>query len=267
MVRPLVLLLFFLSACGTPEPAPQDAGTGPPDVRQQRDAVVEVGDLGDYDAGRDVHTWRDADASAVDAGGFGEIRGRCGELDSELTSAEPHFFENSIDFGDDPYDEEDVDRLTDGSRRILSDGNENAGSILSEVFAYEVLARCEDAELLETERTIEYREMGKKTDLLVRLDGEKIGVSVTRAVGFPPDDPYTVDQATALLDEKLSDVLLSSANVEEADAWTKQILHVIAYAPGHAGSLATAWEDVDPATQADTIVWVTVTHGADEFLY
>ena len=40
---------------------------------------------------------------------------------------------------------------------------------------------------------------GKSADL---LDGEQVGVSVTRAFAWPPEDPYTVEQATTLLTDK-----------------------------------------------------------------
>ncbi len=63
-----------------------------------------------------------------------------------------------------------------------------------------MLYRCELAVLLKTEAEIVYRDDGgKKTDLLVEMDAAKIGVSVTRAYGWPPEDPYTVEDATALL--------------------------------------------------------------------
>ena len=39
------------------------------------------------------------------------------------------------------------------------------------------------------------------------------------AVGFPRDDPYTVERAGQLLEQKLSGVIASNANVSEEDAW------------------------------------------------
>ena len=141
-------------------------------------------------------------------------------------------------------------------------------SLLSEVFAYEVLARCEDALLLKTETEILYNDpAGKKTDLLVMIGESKLGVSVTRAVGFPREDPYTVERAQSLLEQKLSGVVSSTANVSDEDAWTKQILHIVAYADEHALSLQTAYELLEDDFRSDTVVWVTVSHGEDEFLY
>lgn len=124
------------------------------------------------------------------------------------------------------------------------------------------------ATLLKTEGEVVYTDpMGKKTDLLVGFDGLKVGVSVTRAYGFPPDDPYTVAQAEALLTDKLGDIPLSTANVAPEDQWIKQILHVIAYEEMHAESVATAYAGLPANVKGDTIVLVTVTYGNDEFIY
>ena len=42
---------------------------------------------------------------------------------------------------------------------------------------------------------------------------------------------------------------------------------MIAYGQGHADSVVTAWNEVDEALRADTIVVVTVSDGDDDFLY
>ena len=95
----------------------------------------------------------------------------------------------------------------------------------------------------------------------------RLGVSVTRAVGWPREDPWTEAQASALLEDKLGDILLSTANVASEDAWDKQVLSVVAYSPDHAAALLAAWTALDPGTKADTIVLVTATNGDDSFIY
>ena len=69
------------------------------------------------------------------------------------------------------------------------------------------------------------------------------------------------------MEDKLSDVLLSSANVSAEDAWIKQVLHVVAYASEHADQVEEAWELQTDEVRADTIVFVTVTEGDDEIIY
>lgn len=265
--KQILPLLFALVGCGSSEPMPndgRDSGISAPDMRDLG-LGPDASDRGlDMGGGADIGL--DLNGSAREA--FGVISGSCGVLDTELTEPSPAWFESIINFGDDPYDDIDLDRLTPGGQKIIADGNAGGSSLLSEVFAYEVLARCEDAVLLKTETEVAYDDpMGKITDLLVEIDGIPIGVSVTRAVGFPRADPYTVAQAETLLVDKLNDVAASSGNVAAEDAWAKQVLHVIAYAPGHAQSLRAAYDSLPASVVSDTIVWVTISEGDDDFLY
>jgi hypothetical protein len=209
------------------------------------------------------------DVDMVRSEGFGAISGQCDVLGVELTAASGVLRVNSIDFGDDPYDDEDKDLLTMGGQEIIDDGNAGGSSVLSEVFSFEVLQRCEGATLLKTETEIEYKMQGKITDLLVQIDGVKIGVSVTRAVKFPRDQVtmFEYSRARTLLEKKLGDVLLSSANVAMGDLWSKQILHVLAYDRQHADVIQDAYNDIGVDLTADTIVLVTITDGQDEFIY
>lgn len=208
-----------------------------------------------------------ADTTPEPLPGFGSISGSCGFISAELANPEPSLWHNRIDFGDDPYDDDDIDRLSDGAREILADGNAGGSSILSEVFAFELLARCEGATLLKTENEIVYDVAAKITDMIVAIDDHKVGANPTRAIGFPFDAPYTVEQARAILEKKLGDINSSSAAVAEEDRWVKQVLTVFAYADEHAARVEEAWHGIDPGLRADTIVVVTVTDGEDRFIY
>lgn len=242
-------------------PSPTDAADDPleadtPDL----DAALDSGrdDAGTVDAARP-----DAGPDAV-----GVVTGECGELDdTELLSDSSFHFRNAIDLGT-MFGPSQEMRLSDGAREILAEGTAGGSSGLSEAFAFEVLHRCEGAALVKTETEIVYDPAGSdKTDILVEIDGHRIGVSVTRAVGFPFDAPYLVDRAQMLLERKLMSILESTMNVVAADAWIKQILHVIAYAPMHADSIVAAWALIDPSLRADTILYVTVTDGDDAPIY
>lgn len=234
-----------------------------PDVAVAPDAGV------DPDVASDLpeEVGADAGEETVPTEGFGDISGECGVIDLEaIDSSSSYLFRNAIDF-DVAYNDGLIDELSEGSQEMIADGNAGGSSINSEVFAYEVLHRCELATLLKTETEVVYDTAGSITDLLVDIDGRKIGVSVTRAVGWPREDPWTEEQATTLLTRKLTDIQESSANVAAEDAWDKQILHVIAYAPEHADSVAAAYASLDPSVTADTIVIVTVSDGLDAFIY
>jgi hypothetical protein len=195
--------------------------------------------------------------------GFGSIMGECGVIEpNELDAGSPPFeVDNAIDFLR-PFSTE---LLSEGGQTIFFDVNGGGSSKESEAIAFDVLYRCELATLLKTETEIVYDTMGKITDLLVEIDGQKVGVSVVRAFAFMAD--YTVQDALATMTDKLSDIQESSANVSSSDAWSKQILAVIAEKPENGVAVMTALPMIDAATRGDTIVIVTVTNGDDTFIY
>ncbi len=219
-----------------------------------------------------------ADAPAPDLGGgggdaslplsgVGTLSGECGVLDdSEWKSAKPFLFRNAIDFGAAAFDST---KLSAGGQQIWKEGNLGGSSVHSEIFAHEVLYRCELAKLLRTEGKIKYTDKGgKKTDLLLEIDARKIGVSVTRAYHYPPTSAYTEAEAKKLLDKKLADLPKSKANATPADAWTRSILHVLAYNKQYADAVGAAWsKQVSAATKQDAILILTVTDGKDDFIY
>ena len=275
-MRILLFLLVLLASCGDDDSAadtsPADASTDSAvDTSEDADPVDVGSDASMDSGGADTRTdTGSADTGSADTGspdGFGDLAGDCGVLMGEITSDAPSLFNNSI-FFDDEYDPSDMSRLTEGAQEILRDGTAGGSSGLSEAFAYDILERCEGAMFVKSETEIIYEDpMGRLTDILVALEGMKVGVSVTRAVGFPRDDPYTIETARDLLERKLVGVQESSANVGPEDRWVKQILFVVAYGEMHQASMAAAWSMIDEDIRADTIVIVTRTDGMDEPLY
>ena len=241
-----LVVVGLLAACNSPADVAPDAA-------------------GEVDAASDASP--DA-ATGVPLAGFGDLAGMCGVLaDPELTGASPAIVHATLTFTrrfDDP-----VDRplLTAGGARMMATPNAGGSSGLSEAFAYEQLARCELAPLLKTETEIVYDTTGKITDLLVSIDGHKIGVSVTRAVAYPFGQPYTLSSATTLLTRKLEDIQASTANVSAADRWQKQALAYMSWDDQSTAMLDMAWSSIDPTIKGDTILIITTTHGDDQFLY
>jgi hypothetical protein len=196
------------------------------------------------------------------------MSGMCGVLnDPELTGAAPLLVHDAMTFSRRYNDPADRALLTPGGKTLVETPNAGGSSGYSEAFAFEQLARCEMAGLLKTETQIIYDAAGKITDILVTIDGKKIGVSVVRAVQFPFGSPYTLSNATQILTKKLDDIQASSMNVSAGDKWVKQVLAVIAYDDQHADTIDQAWLGLAPSVKADTVVVVTATHGDDTFLY
>ena len=256
--------------------AEADTGTSE-DTAESADTATDSGSGSGDTAVEDTSVEPDSSADAEPDGsgapllplpGFGTITGSCGVIDEQLLSPDPSVIVNAIDFSTDPWDNPaDLGLLTSGGQEMVADGNAGGSSLESEIFSLEVLTRCEGATLVKTETEVVYDVSGSITDILVEIDGLKVGVSVTRAVGFPRDAAYTEATASALLTRKLTDIQESTANVSAGDRWVKQILHVIAYADQHVAAMQAAYAALDPSVKADTILWVTRSDGDDEFLY
>jgi hypothetical protein len=200
--------------------------------------------------------------------GFGEITGQCGVLTpTELQTDQHYYYLNTIDFGNDTYDASDFIYLSSGGQILAETENAGGSSSWSEVFAYEMLYRCELGLLLKTETEIIYDEQGSITDILVEIDQFKIGVSVTRAMSWPRDTPLDPISTQDLLESKLLGIQESTQNVADVDVWVKQILHVLADRVEHVDVIESALEDIDPLVKGDTIIIITVTDGLDDFIY
>jgi hypothetical protein len=270
--------LMLLFACGT-SPSRSDAGVEVFDAGLDANVALDSGatsDAGGSDGG-------DADAGAPDAGandggglrmaldgGHGRVLGSCYRVAPELSRPSPSYFEVRLDFGADQFDDPaERPRLTSGAQTMLATPNAGGSSGLSEAFAFEVLALCEGASLLKTETQVAYTPpTSKKTDILVRIAGQNVGVSVTRAVSFPPDAGYSLTpQRIAFLEGKLDDIIVSSMNVQQADRWVKQVLVVMAQGDEHAATLRAAWDVIDATSKADTVLYVVVTDGLDAPIY
>jgi len=254
--------LATLIACGGTTPASPDGSTA--DASAPDASAADAAPDAAVDAGPDSGP----DAVAVPLAGFGDLSGLCGILEvADLTGPTPELFRDTLTFQRRYNDPDDRPLLTPGGLHLAETPNAGGSSGFSEIFAYEELARCELATFLKTETEIVYDTAGKITDLEVEIDGHKIGVSVTRAVAFPFGQPYSVADATALIQRKLTDIQASTANVSAEDRWDKQILAVLAFDDQHADVVAQVWAGFDAAVRADTIVIVTVTNGDDTFIY
>lgn len=209
------------------------------------------------------------DAAGPDAPtSFGTLGGMCGVIaDADLTGPTPRLIRADFDFAREYKDPADRPLLTAGGQKLAATPNAGGSSGLSEIFAFEELARCEHATLVKTETEIVYDTVSKKTDMSVMFPSHKIGVSVTRAFAFPLGTPYTLDAATMLVTRKLTDIPLATASVSAADKWDKQFLAILAYDTQAADTMAQAWSALDATVKGDTIVILTTTNGADTFVY
>src|SRR5438093_6986012 len=141
------LLLVLITACGS------HSGSADPDA-----------------ANGEVDATATADAPLVPLAGFGDLSGMCGVLAvADLTGPTPELFRDTLTFARRYNDPADRPLLTLGGQHLAATPNAGGSSGLSEIFAYEELARCEHAAFLKSETEIVYDTTGKITDLEVMM--------------------------------------------------------------------------------------------------
>lgn len=209
--------------------------------------------------------------TGVPLAGFGDLSGMCGALhELDLTSASPTQVFVNFNWTTGYVDPDDRSQLTAGGQHLAATPNAGGSSGLSEIFAYEELARCELATFLKSETEIVYDPpTSKKTDLEIMLDGHKLGVSVTRAFKGPlGSGPLDMAAAVELSNRKFSDIHESSAGTATtADKWDKQILAVLSDNADDTATFLAATATLDPSVIGDTILVLTTTDGDDAFIY
>jgi predicted small lipoprotein YifL len=214
-----------------------------------------------------------ADAQFSDGGPtntdiLGTLYGPCGVLRPLIASPMPSLVNNQLVFmAPERYERA---ALSMGGQRLFDTPNAGGSSIESEIMAYEVLHFCEGASLTATETEIQYTapdDAGANsiTDLLVTIDGQRVGVSVTRIYRPAPMVLTDADVRSQLV-TKLTGINRSSMRVLPAFRWVKQILSVFVANQTVADQVTRVWPTIDAATRADTIVLMTTTRGGG-FIY
>jgi hypothetical protein len=253
---------FVLSLVGTLALAcSSTAGSVVPPSQQDASMVLE-------DAGTKTDS-QVLDASSPASEILGTLAGSCGEIRAELAAAGPSVKVDALTF----ITGESYDKafLSEGGDILFDTPNAGGSSTESEVMSFEVLHACDGARLLKTETQIKYTapqagQPSSITDLLVEIDGKKVGVSVTRAYKPANQGLQTDAELQALLEKKLEGVNVSSKRVLPEDRWVKQILHVFAATQASVEAALRVLPKIAPATRADTIVFITKTTGGG-FVY
>ena len=122
---------------------------------------------------------------------------------------------------------------------------------------------CEGATVSKLETEITYEAEGKIADYIVDIGGVKTGVSVTRAYKGPVIDVYTLEDATSLLEKKLSGIAEARENVSAQDAWDKSLIHVWTLHPEWAETVSQAWTALESDVKASTVVLITTEEGSE----
>jgi len=171
-------------------------------------------------------------------------------------------------------------RLGRDARRVLTQPNAGGNSIRSEVLSMEYLATRFQARDVTTEMEVEYWSPSwKKVDFTCTVgsgEGTRVGVSVTRAMGYPSPASFTRGDARRLLSKKLHGLVVArvgcnsrhwfwgdaeapSARPSGQRALAKSVLHVLCQSEGIADAVAAECPGVcrELGIHSDVIVLLT----------
>jgi len=157
--------------------------------------------------------------------------------------------------------------LCPDAKRMASMPNAGGSSLLSEVLAFELLARAFGASLERTELELDYAHGSTMTDFAITIfGGYPLGVSVTRAYkwrgGLADPSGLNVAEARRLIIKKLAAINVSSRNVQNY-RWRKQLLHVWAFTHRDAVLLEKTYSAVPASLRANTVLLITRCNGVN----
>lgn len=105
---------------------------------------------------------------------------------------------------------------------------ENAGgkSALSEMLSIDYFSRVFGAAKVALEMEVEYWIDYKMVDYVCSIEETRVGVSVTRAMGFPTPSDFTPEQAEILVGKKLNGLIIARNAVTKKHRFFRSVLHV-----------------------------------------
>ena len=154
----------------------------------------------------------------------------------------------------------DFDRvvLSEAGMALRDTPNAGGASVRSEVMSIEVLQRAFKAKLLATETEAWYWPAHSPiTDYVCEINGETLGVSVTRAFHFVDASRFTTSDARRLLAKKLQGVLNSTQGIVFPE-FRRQILHVFCKTQNIAKMVLQEYKTLKAKLRANTILFLTV---------
>ena len=116
--------------------------------------------------------------------------------------------------------------MGDEAQKILREPNAGGASVVSEALSAEYMARRFGARDIVTEMAIQYWFPNwKKIDYIATFFGGRVGISVTRAMGFPYATDFDMEDAIRLCEKKLNGLVIAKSGISPACRYERSILH------------------------------------------
>lgn len=130
--------------------------------------------------------------------------------------------------------------------RSLSIENAGGNSAFSEALSMQYFNWRFNARDFICEMEVEYNFEYKMIDFICSIGSDKrIGVSVSRAVGFPSNKYFTIESARTLLNKKLYGLIVARNSVIKKQTFFKSVLHIFCASESIASLLKEAYEELD----------------------
>uniref|UniRef100_A0A7S1U3N9 Uncharacterized protein n=1 Tax=Phaeomonas parva TaxID=124430 RepID=A0A7S1U3N9_9STRA len=136
------------------------------------------------------------------------------------------------------------------AQRIVDEPNAGGKSVVSEALSVEYFVKRFRATAIQTEMELTYwSEHWKKIDYSVVVGAQRVGVSVTRAMGFPTQGAFTTGDARRLLKKKLYGLIVARAGIDESCKFGVAVLHTWCQSARIAKLLQEAFVELAAAEQ------------------
>mmetsp|Transcript_12538 Transcript_12538/g.18936 ORF Transcript_12538/g.18936 Transcript_12538/m.18936 type:complete len:245 (+) Transcript_12538:114-848(+) len=112
------------------------------------------------------------------------------------------------------------------AQKVLDEPNAGGTSVVSEALSAEYMVRRFGAQDIVTEMAIQYWFPNwKKIDYIATIFGGRVGISVTRAMGYPYASDFKMEDAVRLCQKKLNGLVVARAGISPAFSYERSILH------------------------------------------
>lgn len=138
---------------------------------------------------------------------------------------------------------------------------ENAGgkSEISEALSVEYMCQTFGASNVVPEMDIQYWIDYKMADYIITIYGNRVGVSVTRAMGYPTANDFDENDASRLLRKKMYGLIVARNSTNDEHSFFKSILHIWCQTKRIADLLTNAYLQLEQDLRDDIIVACTIT--------
>ena len=116
--------------------------------------------------------------------------------------------------------------LSEEAKLTLNVDNAGGGSEISEALSVEYMVKFFRGSQVIPEMQVEYWIDYKMIDYIIKINQELIGVSVTRAMGFPNPESFTEFTAQKLIQKKFYGLVIARNSTVEKHSFYRAVLHI-----------------------------------------